>query len=405
MQRAFAKALLTILWGMTASAGDAPQSLFQRRILPILKSPNASSCADCHLNGVDLKQYIGKDAASTFAALRDQGLVDVDHPDDSKLLQLIARAPEGPSLIGADVRKQEYEAFREWITAAINDPDLKKAPGANAKLGPDLPDDVIRHTRTDHVLERFVDLVWAEVERCAACHSPLQNQKQVEEHGEQISWIVPKDPAATLERIREHKLVDLDAPEKSLLLLKPTNQVEHGGGIKMRVGDRTYRRFRSFIEDYAKSRKGEYATAAQLPELPEDVTLTTDIWLRITDLPEFAIGKTLCVEIVGAGDDSELKAAADRYVFPPGNSWQQHLSLVAERNSARAKQLQDPDRKIPKLLAPGKYRLKVYVDRTDRLIREYPTQPGPEEFVREFEIEAKWQPGYGQMTVVAFPAK
>ena len=62
-----------------AWAGDAGE-IFERRILPIAKSPRASSCTECHFAGVDLKQYILDDAAQTFAALREQGLLDVERP-------------------------------------------------------------------------------------------------------------------------------------------------------------------------------------------------------------------------------------------------------------------------------------------------------------------------------------
>ena len=36
----------------------SPQSVFEQRIMPIFKSPNPSSCVQCHLAGVDIKNYI-----------------------------------------------------------------------------------------------------------------------------------------------------------------------------------------------------------------------------------------------------------------------------------------------------------------------------------------------------------
>src|SRR5688500_1605698 len=93
-------------------------NLFRRRITPILAAKNPSSCSECHLAGVDLKNYIGATQEETFAALRDGGLIDTKNPDDSKLLKFIARKPEKPSLVSEEVRNQEYEAFRAWIAAA-----------------------------------------------------------------------------------------------------------------------------------------------------------------------------------------------------------------------------------------------------------------------------------------------
>src|SRR5262245_57106413 len=53
----------------------SPQEIFERRIVPIFKSPNPSSCTQCHLAGVDLKDYILPSHEKTFLSLRDQGLI------------------------------------------------------------------------------------------------------------------------------------------------------------------------------------------------------------------------------------------------------------------------------------------------------------------------------------------
>ena len=53
--------LLAVLLSGSAfrAAEDAsPKEVFEKRILPIFKSPNPSSCVQCHLAGVDLKNYI-----------------------------------------------------------------------------------------------------------------------------------------------------------------------------------------------------------------------------------------------------------------------------------------------------------------------------------------------------------
>src|SRR6476646_7062641 len=72
-------------------AADSALDLFRQRITPILQAKNPSSCSECHLSGVDLKDYIGKTQEETFASLRDAGLVDVKKPAESKLLAFIAR--------------------------------------------------------------------------------------------------------------------------------------------------------------------------------------------------------------------------------------------------------------------------------------------------------------------------
>lgn len=62
------------------SADATPAQVFETRILPIFKSPNPSSCVQCHLAGVDLKDYILPSAENTFRSLRDQGLIDLAAP-------------------------------------------------------------------------------------------------------------------------------------------------------------------------------------------------------------------------------------------------------------------------------------------------------------------------------------
>jgi len=39
------------------AAEPTPAEIFEQRIMPIFKSPNPSSCVQCHLAGVDLKDY------------------------------------------------------------------------------------------------------------------------------------------------------------------------------------------------------------------------------------------------------------------------------------------------------------------------------------------------------------
>jgi hypothetical protein len=42
----------------SSAAEPKPEEIFQQRIMPIFQSPNPSSCVQCHLAGVDLKNYI-----------------------------------------------------------------------------------------------------------------------------------------------------------------------------------------------------------------------------------------------------------------------------------------------------------------------------------------------------------
>ena len=129
--RRVAALVLLLAFAPAARAADDPAKVFEERILPIFKSPDPSSCARCHLASVDVKDYILPSAKDTFLALRDQGLINLDKPEDSKILQLINRGADDPKaagLIPAKKQKAEYEAFAAWIKACAADPALKNAP-------------------------------------------------------------------------------------------------------------------------------------------------------------------------------------------------------------------------------------------------------------------------------------
>lgn len=385
-------------------AADETNSLaiFNKRILPIFQSAKPSSCSECHLTGVDLKDYIRPTQQETFAALVTAGMIDVKKPDDSKLLRFIDRTPEKPSLVTAKVRQEESAAFRAWIRAAVSDPALLAAKDKGDPIGPQLPPEVIRHARQDRILASFIDNVWGEVGRCAACHSPDRNQKQVKEHGEQVSWIKLRDPRGTLDYMLDAGLIDPDKPENSLILMKPLLQVKHGGGQKMVVGDRTYKQFRRFIDDYAAMKHGQYKSADQLPAPNAEVAVTTEIWLKVENVPAEFDKQLMQVDLYRRTDSGWSKhrvATSDRQVFGPKNLWQHSLSLTAQRGTAEAKEIQS------ERLPPGQYLVKLYVDRAGRLQQDPSSELGDQDLVAEVEVQSRWPSGYGQMTVIKFPAK
>ena len=49
-----------------ARADESALALFQQRIMPIFRSPQPSSCVQCHLASVDLKDYIRPSHQETF---------------------------------------------------------------------------------------------------------------------------------------------------------------------------------------------------------------------------------------------------------------------------------------------------------------------------------------------------
>ena len=376
-------------------------AIFEKRILPIFQSVNPSSCAECHLSGVDLKEYIRPTQQQSFASLVSAGLIDVANPDDSKILQFISRRPKQPTLVTENVRQQEYEAFREWIRAAVIDSTLIADKDAQP-IGSQLPEEVIRHARNDRVLASFVENVWTEVGRCAACHSPDRNQKQVFEHGEQVSWIKLGDPEATLKYMLEFELIDSKNPANSLLLLKPMMQVKHGGGLKMVLGDRTYKQFRRFIDDYVTVVQSKYTKIEQLPEPNPETSVVTEIWLKVEGIPAKFDRMLMQVDVyqkTNTGWSETRVATSDRPIFGGGNLWQHSLSLTANRDSDWAEQLS------AQRLPPGKYLVKLFIDQSGKLQKDFTAKLSDEDFIGQIEVESRWPAGYGNMTKVTFPAQ
>lgn len=385
---------------------ESTLALFEKRILPIFRAEKPSSCAECHLSGVDLKDYIRPSQEATFAALLRGGLIDRQRPDESKLLAFISRKPEKPSIVTDQVRQQEYEAFRAWIRAAANDPQLLEAKAGGDSLGPQVPEEVIRHARRDRVLGSFLENVWSEMTRCEHCHSPDFNRGHIARHGQElvdrISWIVPRDPEATLRRLVDSRLVDLDDPAKSKLLTKPTLQVEHQGGIKMVVGDRSYVQFRRFVEDYAASAKGAYKSADQLPKPTGEVAVLSNLFLRIDDLPERFGRRVMQVEVYPW--DAKRKAWSDEccasgvWFVTLGRFWQSPLHLTAHRGSERAKALES------KQLPAGRYLARLHLDKKGQLQRKEAAALTETELVGEVAFESQWPGGFANKTAIRFPA-
>ncbi len=369
---------------------ESPADIFTRRIVPIAQSQRASSCTECHFGGVDLRQYVLADAAQTFAALRSAGLINVERPADSKLLTFIQRKPaqENPAL--AKVRAEEYAAFRSWIEAAVRDPAILAVAAPQQSVGPALPVEVVRHARHDRVLQSFIENIWVEVERCENCHSAAKNKAQVKKHGEQISWMQAGDPAATLATIIDHDLINVDDPDKSLLLLKPLAIVEHGGHIKFPVGGRTDKQYRRFLHDYAAIVKGRYQTPAELPPTPAEFTIATGQHLRIVDFPKALRGRLIRADVYAVDDagNERLAATGDGRIGDK-DQWQNLVFAVVRRDA-------DADRaaRTKRQLPAGSYRAKVYVDRDERVEKNRDAVLDERELLGRVDFSGAWPPGY-----------
>jgi hypothetical protein len=254
------------------------------------------------------------------------------------------------------------------------------------------------------MLDSFEKNIWSLRLRCMNCHTEgnPQNAKLVKEHGERVAWFKKGGPEATMEYLLASKLIDVDQPEKSLLLTKPLNEVKHGGGVKIVVGDQGYKAIRAWVEDVAAIKNGKYAKPADLPAKDTGPKqFGTDVWFKLEKTPAAWGDKLLAVEIFAW--DTRAKsweknpvATSDRVVWGKGKLWQHTVTLLAAPGSERARAWA----KGKPVLPPGKYLVKVYVDSGEKVKKDWTAKLGPDEYVGQAEFPARWAEGYGAMTVV-----
>ena len=88
-------------------------------------------------------------------------------------------------------------------------------------------------------------------------------------------------------------------------------------------------------------------------------------------------------------------AVSDRVVFGKGKLWQHTLTLLAEKDTARAKAWRSKA-----ALPDGKYLVKAYVDTDGKLAKDWKAALGEADYAGQVEFQAKWKAGYGTMTTV-----
>ncbi len=424
---------------------SAALRLFHTRIMPIFRSPNPSSCVQCHLASVELKDYILPSHEQTFISLRDQGLINLDAPQESKILELIRMgekdADKGARLIHETTRKAEYDAFAAWIEACCQDPDLRRKPALAGFVParPEKSDPVIRHARKSRVVDSFVRNVWSQRMRCFPCHTPHeidpenpQHKKSAERYAELLKQygqrvhIFRETPEATLEHLivgsrkatRTHlPLLNLQDPKMSLLILKPTSKlpmkkedgsferpssivpVSHMGGLKMHVDDQSYKSFIAWIQDYANVVGDRYKSVA---DLPADNWAPTMRVLRLKDCPDnWQVGTTVQL-FVHRWNERDDDWDGDAIAFTQGTVTPR--AIVNGALFVLAPDTVDQPKSDQGLLTPGKYRVNVYVDQQARISEDPALLLGKEDLKGHVEIDAQWREGFPQAEVISFQA-
>lgn len=415
--------------------------------MPIFRSPKPSSCVQCHLSSVDLKNYILPSQEKTFASLRDQGLIDLDHPDQSKILTLIGMGEKdldkGARLIHEKTRQAEYEAFANWIEACINDPKMRALPKLSLadRARPESADEVIRHARKSRLVDSFVRNIWTQRMRCFPCHTPFEidpdnpqqqaaiktRQKLEEQFGKDflprldIFRETPEETLASLIERSRHPdegdlpLLNLEDPRKSLLLLKPLSKlpmkqengefeppssrepVSHMGGLKMHPDDQSYKSFVAWIQDYANVVQGKYVS---VEDLPADNWMGTQKVIKLSNAPEdWNVGVPVQL-FLHAWRDEDSSWSPEPIAFTQGTVTPRRMvngalfRLTSKSDPAEISEANDP-------LGGGTYLVRVYVDSRGRLEKDPTLLLGTEDFIGEMELKkSRWRDGFQQAPTV-----
>lgn len=257
-----------------ACTEDDSSELFNRRIAPLLDPEKLTTCNQCHLSGVDLGLYAQGDPCATLACMVESGIVDLDEPDDSVVLDWILRADPASDLIDDDVIDAEHDAVREWIEfnsrcgtqvcKPIENP-CNVVPVENCEIessGSSAPRKPFEDPGdcSDLTLETgFAALVYSWRGRCYPCHFDSYTDGAEDAPRWLIDGPCDVGAARTLQSVVESGLLDPENPSQSLLLLKPLAEAEggvmHGGHDKYSsTADPAYQDFLFWIERWAACR-------------------------------------------------------------------------------------------------------------------------------------------------------
>ena len=433
--------LLTSGYSLLANPQPTPLQLFDARIRPIFQSEDPSSCIQCHLSSVDLKDYILPSHQQTFASLKAQGLIDLINPAESKILQLIQMGEKDrdqlAKLIHEKTRKAEYQAFVAWIEACYQDETLVQMPASESEAWakPDIPDVVIHHTRKNRVIDSFARNIWSQRMRCFPCHTPYELDSNNPKHQQPLKKVdnfekqygqahaqrlrlfkqtAPETLQYWIERSQQvsedgYPLINIQHPPHSLILLKPTSKlppmvngsrqkasntdpVSHMGGLKMHRDDPSYKAFIAWLEDYAKVVAGRYQSVQELPQ---------DNWYP----PKHVV----MIEGVPKEWPNSVRVQLQIHVWNQQRSTWQVEPIAFTQNSLTPKRrlvgtlfLMRPvdETRVWQLseetLPPGKYLLKVYIDSEQHLDRQPTAMLTTRSFYGQTIIEGEWTKTFKQ---------
>lgn len=251
--------------------------IYRRRVEPLVTGGQPATCNQCHLAGVELSAFVQGDPCGSMACLVSQGLVDLDRPAESAILEQILLARPDNALITPEVIRAEHDGVLEWIRfsaacgEAVCPPVDDPCPIDGAPRPVEPPPGPLGACAEEALGAAFERQVMVTIDRCAGCHAVDGPRFQAEAP----LFIAPgpgRDAAlATMYTLVGLGAVDVAEPRESLLLTKPlapeAGGVEHGGGPKFRdFDDPSARSYVQWLDAYAGcAADGELALTAGAP--------------------------------------------------------------------------------------------------------------------------------------------
>lgn len=260
-----------------SSSGDAemvctPEAgleLFERRIAPLLEDDRPSTCNQCHLSGIDLSLYLQDTPCATMACMAEEGIVDLQSPEDSVVLAWIERAEPNGGITEQTIAT-ERQAMLDWIEMVstcdgelcepVDEPCGRPPDESDCEFPPPVAEPMSLDDPGD-CSDLTMELVWREKvyswrSRCFPCHF----DSHADDFPQTPPWIVTGScnsaSLLTLRNAEQAGYLDAEAPMESLLLTKPLEEslggVDHGGGPKLHsVEEPTYQDLAYFVQRWA----------------------------------------------------------------------------------------------------------------------------------------------------------
>lgn len=148
--------------------------LYSHYVEPFVSGVVPSSCSQCHMTGIDISIYAQDNACDTMACMVDMGVVDLDQPSESEILDQILLGDPNSSVFNI---ASEHAAIAEWIewsalchNSVCGEIDSACEQGTGAPTTGIIPTGSCNETE---LLSQFWDAIVVNQGRCISCHSQL----------------------------------------------------------------------------------------------------------------------------------------------------------------------------------------------------------------------------------------